>query len=78
MKKIGRRGLAYIEWRDTVAIPYLDEKFGHVCSVEGCFSGVVDVCHIKKRSTHPSLKMDLNNIIYKCRKHHLEEHNAKV
>lgn len=76
IKRIGKRGLAYIGWRDNTAIPYLDDTFGHLCSVCGV-GGKLDVAHIRKRGSHPKLKMDLTNIIYKCRSCHLVEHNAK-
>lgn len=65
-----------MKWRDEVAIPYLDEKFGHVCSAEGCYSSVVDVAHILGRGSHPHLKMELSNVKYLCRKHHLEQHGT--
>lgn len=76
MRRLGRRGREYIEWRDSVAIPYLDKKFGHVCSVEDCYSSVVDVAHIKGRGAHPKLKMELTNVRYLCRPHHQKEPHA--
>lgn len=70
-KPLGRSGLEYKEWRDTVAMPYLDKKFGHVCSVEGCFiTNPLDVDHIVKRGSHAELKVNLNNVRYLCRPHH--------
>ncbi len=74
IRKVGRRGKEYIKWRDNVAIPYIDKKFGHVCSECGR-GGSLDVAHIQKRGSHPSLKMDLKNVKYLCRGCHHAEHN---
>lgn len=72
IKQMGRRGMEYKEWRDNVAIPYLDTTFGRKCSVEGCKNTNLDVDHILKRGSHPELKMDLSNVRYLCRTHHRE------
>lgn len=75
LNRLGRRGREYIKWRDETAIPYLDKTYGHTCSVEGCARSTnLDVCHILKRGSHPKLKMELTNVIYKCRSHHMAEH----
>lgn len=62
IKRIGASQAAYLVWRDTVAIPYLDRTFGHVCAC-GCGrvrNLVVD--HIKERSVRPELVMSLTNV----------------
>lgn len=74
-KPIPQRGKQARMWetfRDKVAIPYLDKKFGHVCSVAGCNETKVDVDHIKGRGSHPHLRYDVKNLRYLCRKHHIE------
>lgn len=63
--------MAYLVWRDTVAIPHLDATAGRVCSVDGCQVTKVDVDHIKKRGSHPHLVMSLDNVRYLCRSHHI-------
>lgn len=74
---IGKKGLAYIEWRDTVAKPYLDKKFGHRCYRKWCrATGDLDVGHILGRGSNPKLRMELTNVRWVCRKHHIEEHNG--
>lgn len=65
--KKGKRTLEYEEWRDTVAIPYLDRTTGRIC--QRCFGArcgnrQLDVDHKKNRGSNPQLKMDLNNIQY--------------
>lgn len=75
IRKIGKRGLEYIAWRDNIAIPYLDRTSGHKCSVCG-IGGELDVAHIKKRGSHPNLKMDLINVHYLCRLCHTKEHSG--
>jgi hypothetical protein len=62
IRRVGKAQLAYLIWRDTIAIPYLDRTFGHVCAC-GCGRTrnlVVD--HIKERSTHPGLVRSLGNV----------------
>ncbi len=70
----GKKALAYDEWRDAVAIPYLDDKYGHVCASCGK-GGRLDVDHIQKRRMGgaPSRTMNISNVQYLCR----ECHNAK-
>lgn len=61
----GKRTLEYEEWRDTVARPYLIQKFGNKCadcSGSRCGNKQLDVDHKKKRGSNPALKMDLNNV----------------
>ena len=75
-KPISKRGKKALEWqafRDTIAIPYLDKKYGHVCSVKGCTETTnLDVDHIKTRGAHPELRLDVKNLRYLCRRHHIE------
>ncbi|MBO1267065.1 HNH endonuclease signature motif containing protein [Arthrobacter cavernae] len=76
-KPIPQRGKQARMWetfRDKVAIPYLDNKYGHVCSLKGCnVTTRLDVDHIKKRGSNPGLKFDVKNLRYLCRPHHIQE-----
>lgn len=65
MRKKGRKTLAYEEWRDTVAKPYLDKIFGHKCAQCGRTENL-EIDHIKNRSTHPEDIMNLENVQYLC------------
>ena len=61
----GRKATAYQAWRDEVAIPYLEAKFGRVCALCGgsrCKNRQLDVDHIIKRSKRPDLVMSLDNV----------------
>ena len=69
IKAKGKRTLEYEKWRDKVAKPYLDSSQGHFCAWCGTTWGL-DVDHIKNRSTHPHLKMELSNVRYLCRACH--------
>jgi predicted restriction endonuclease len=73
-KPIPQRGKHYKLWitfRDKVAKPYLDNKYGHVCSVKGCNETTnLDVDHIKNRGSNPNLRYDVKNMQYLCRAHH--------
>lgn len=74
-KPIKQRGKEYAKWvtfRDMVAKPYLDKKFGRICAVEGCpETEHLDVDHIKGRGSHPGLRYDVTNLRYLCRPHHI-------
>jgi predicted restriction endonuclease len=76
-KPIAARGKHAKLWevfRDKVAIPYLDKKYGHVCSVAGCSETKnLDVDHIKNRGSNPDLRYDVKNCQYLCRAHHAEK-----
>lgn len=69
--QLGRRGNEYIEWRDNIAIPHLDSTYGHKCASCGV-GGKLDVQHIKKRGSHPELRMELSNVEYLCRSCHIK------
>lgn len=65
----GKKTQAYESWRDQVAKPYLDKKYGRVCAECGgsrCGNKQLDVDHINKRKMGgaQSLSMDLNNVQY--------------
>jgi len=81
-KRISQRGqktLEYETFRDTVAIPYLDKRYGHVCSVKGCpITENLDVDHIRGRGSHPQLKFDVMNLRYLCRLHHSLKTDGKL
>lgn len=64
-KQRGKRTLEYEVWRDTIAIPYLDKTYGHICAK--CGQGdyglhILEVDHIQNRGSHPELKMVLTNV----------------
>lgn len=66
-------------FRDKVAIPYLDKKYGHVCNKKGCTVDTnLDVDHIKTRGAHHELKFDVKNMQYLCRPHHREKTDGKL
>ena len=74
MRRIGKKTELYIVWRNTIAVPYLDKRYGHVCSKRECsVTEGLEVDHIKNRSTHPHLKMDVKNVQYLCKEHHFEK-----
>lgn len=63
----GKKTKAYEKWKKEIAIPYLDKRYGRICSAckgEKCGNRLLDVDHIKKRSTNPALVMELSNIQY--------------
>lgn len=70
IRKVGRKELVYRAWRDSVAIPHLDKKYGRKCVNCGATS-MLDVDHIKGRGSHPHLKMELTNVQYLCRNCHI-------
>jgi hypothetical protein len=73
IKQQGKEAAKWKTFRDKVAIPYLDNKFGHVCSKEGCTETEnLDVDHIKTRGAHPELRYVVTNMRYLCRPHHIE------
>lgn len=72
IKRKGRKTLKYERWRDKVAIPYLDETFGHYC-VDCGVGGKLDVDHQLGRGSHPELRMELSNVVYRCRDCHTKK-----
>lgn len=65
--KRGKKTLAYEQWRDEVAKPYLDKTYGHECAAchgERCGNRQLDVDHIENRGSHPTKRMELNNVQY--------------
>jgi 5-methylcytosine-specific restriction endonuclease McrA len=71
-RSMGKQGTKWVEFRDTVARPYLDSVYGHTCSMCGV-GGRLDVDHIKKRGSHPELRYELSNLRYLCRSCHIKE-----
>lgn len=69
IKQKGKHTIEYEEWRDNVAIPYLDATYGHSCVHCGA-TGKLDVDHIKPRGSHYNLRMVLSNVQYLCRNCH--------
>lgn len=83
-KPIKQRGKAHTQWilfRDKVARPYLDKKFGIGCSDCGVLPAQKDdgtyyrhdVDHVKGKGAHPELKFDVTNMVYRCRSCHIKK-----
>ena len=71
MRPKGKQQIKYEIWRDEIACPFLDETFGHVCSVKDCdITDHLEVDHIINRGSRPDLKMNLDNVQYLCNHHH--------
>lgn len=71
IKKIGKETLKYNAWRDKVAKPYLDKKYGHICSVKECYeTEELHIDHIRTRGARHDLKFELSNVRYLCWNHH--------
>lgn len=68
-KQRGKHFYKWVEFRDEVAIPYLDKRYGHVCFCCGV-GGKLDVDHIVTRGADPSLRYNLGNLRYACRSCH--------
>lgn len=72
IKQQGKHANQWRLFRDKIAIPYLDAKYGHVCSVVGCAETEnLDVDHIFGRGAHPELRYVVTNLRYLCRPHHV-------
>ena len=70
----GKDARMWETFRDQIARPYLDKRYGHVCAVLGCAETTnLDVDHIKPRGSNPSLRYDVKNMQYLCRPHHREK-----
>lgn len=73
-KPISQRGketLKYEAFRDDIAIPWLTNCFGYVCSVLDCqVTTNLDVDHKATRGAHHDKKYDLSNLRFVCRPHH--------
>lgn len=87
IKQRGERGERYLVWRDTVARPYLENRYGRDCA--WCKAppqvneqtgeiGWHDIDHIKERGSKPSLKMDVHNIQFLCRGCHIKKTEKKL
>lgn len=71
IKKVGKQTLTYNRWRDTVAKPYLNDKFGYRCAVRGCHvEEDLHVDHVRTRGSRHDLKMVVTNVRYLCFEHH--------
>lgn len=65
INKKGRVTLEYEVWRDSVAKPYLDTKFGHKCACGGCTAVEgLEVDHIINRTNQN--RQLLSNVQYLC------------
>jgi hypothetical protein len=81
-KPITQRGKEAKKWdlfRDKVARPYLDNKFGLACTDCGVMPPVKedgtfyrhDVDHVKGKGSHVEQKYDVKNMVYRCRPCHV-------
>lgn len=78
ISKHGKHAKLWVTFRDKVAIPYLDKKYGHVCAQDGCNeSEHLDVDHIKNRGSNPDKRYDIHNLQYLCRPHHRAKTDGK-
>lgn len=82
LKQLGKQGEYYRVWRNQIARPYLDKRFGRDCSLcktpppvneETGEVGYHDVDHINKRGSHPQDKYKVKNIRYLCSNCHGKE-----
>ncbi len=77
--KRGKRAKEYDVWRDKIAKPYLDKRYGHVCAKRGCnVTEGLEVDHKKGRGSHPELKYQVTNLQYLCFTHHREKTEHKT
>ena len=79
IKQQGKHARMWATFRDKVAKPYLDKKYGRICAVKGCEeSENLDVDHIKNRGSNPDLRYDVKNMQYLCRPHHSLKTDGKL
>lgn len=75
----GKHARLWQTFRDEVARPYLDKKYGRICSVKGCAETEnLDVDHKQGRGSHPGLRYDVKNMQYMCRPHHIQKTDGKL
>lgn len=78
-RRVSDKQAEYNEWRESVARPYLIDKYGDACSCCGQVHYPHDIDEIKGRGSHPGLKRDLNNMQllgrFPC--HHLKTINQQ-
>lgn len=81
----GKRAKEYETWRDVMAIPYLDKRYGLACSKCGVMPAKKedgsyyrhDVDHKLGRGSHAKLKMQVTNTQYLCRNCHSTKTDGK-
>lgn len=69
----------YQEWKESVARPYLIDKYGNVCSCCGKDFGFVklDIEHTLTKGSRPDLKRNLDNMTLMCRWCHSRKTDGK-
>lgn len=85
ISKKGKETLLYETFRDEVAKPYLDKKYGIACKDCGILPPMKDdgtyyrhdVDHVKNRGSHHELKFQVTNLVYRCRKCHSRKTDGK-
>lgn len=73
IKRPRQNGKEYERWRkfrQEVAIPYMDEHYGHHCRCCGRSDVPLDIDHIHGKGARPELKYQLSNLQYLCRPCH--------
>lgn len=65
-RQAGKEHERWKQFREEIAIPYLDDKFGHICRCCG-IDGDLDIDHIHNKGSRPELKYQLSNLQYLCR-----------
>lgn len=74
----GRKARQYEVFRDKVAIPYLEKKYGRKCDHCKRENIPLDVAHKKTRGSRPDLKFDVHNLRFLCRPCHRLETDGKL
>lgn len=82
IRQVGKETQQYNTWRDVVARPYLEQRFGRACALckkpapvnpETGIEGWHHVDHIKKRGSHIKYKYDVHNVRFLCAECHTKE-----
>lgn len=85
IRKQGKHAQLWKTFRDQVARPYLDKKYGIKCADCGVLPPTKDdgtfyrhdVDHIKSRGSSPDLRYDVKNLEYRCRSCHRRKTDGK-
>lgn len=70
----GKQAKLWETFRDQIARPYLDKKYGHVCNELSCTqTSALTVDHVLGRGSHPELRLEVTNMQYLCFTHHRQK-----
>lgn len=78
IRQVGKETKLYNTWRDTVAIPYLTERYGYKCDHCKRSDVHLDVAHKKTRGARHDLKFNVMNVRFLCRDCHRKETDGKL